>query len=106
MGVMLPPRMPESEFPSISFKNRQSCLSIKMKDSLTKLAFIMKENPFLLIELVAYPTADMPQQAIADKRINAITNYLVEALGISGSRILMDKRIGGGNLNRINIEQR
>ena len=41
---------------------------------------------------------------MADKKLDAVKNYLVETLGISGDRIMTDKSIGGGDVNVIDIK--
>ena len=54
--------------------------------------------------LTAYPKADKRSQSLADKKLEAVKNYLVEKLGISEDRITTDKVIDGGDANTIDIK--
>ena len=53
---------------------------------------------------MAYPGASKSQQSLADKKLDAVKNYLVEKLGISADRVLVDKVIAGGDANTIDIK--
>ena len=64
----------------------------------------MKENPDCKISLTAYPKADKRSQSLADKKLEAVKNYLVEKLGISADRITTEKVIDGGDADTIDIK--
>lgn len=90
---------------SLYFKRKETSLLNGMKQSLASLASAMKNNPFASIVIIAYPTTTISSQAVADKRQNAIVNYLVNKLGISNDRIFTNKIIKGGDVNIIDIKQ-
>ena len=71
---------------------------------LAQVAAKLKEKPTCNISLTAYPKADKRSQSLADKKLEAVKNYLVEKLGISEDRITTDKVIDGGDANTIDIK--
>ena len=71
---------------------------------LASVAAKLKDNPNCVITITAYPNASKAQQSLADKKLDAVKNYLVETLGISGDRISIEKTIGGGDANTIDIK--
>jgi len=90
-----------ADYPSLTMKS--ASLSKDNKAMLATVAAKLKEKPTCTITLTAYPKADKRQQALADKKLEAVKNYLVEKLGISADRIATDKVIDGGDANTIDI---
>ncbi len=90
------------DYPSLSM--RSTGLSKDAKAMLANVASKLKENPTCTITITAYPGASKAQQSLADKKLDAVKNYIVETLGVSGDRIMTDKNIGGGDANTIDIK--
>jgi len=90
------------DYPSLSMKS--TSLSKDAKAMLATVASKLKENPTCTITITAYPGTSKPQQSLADKKLDAVKNYIVETLGVSGDRIMTDKNIGGGDANTIDIK--
>ena len=99
--MSLKPACPE-DFPSLSMKAAK--LSKDVKAMLASVASKLKNSPTCTITLTAYPAASKAQQSLADKKLDAVKNYLVETLGIAADRISSDKSIGGGDQNTIDIK--
>ena len=97
----LKPECP-ADYPSLSMKG--SSLSKDAKAMLATVASKLQENPTCTITITAYPGASKAQQSLADKKLDAVKNYLVETSGVSGDRITTDKSIGGGDANTIDIK--
>ena len=91
-----------ADYPSLSVKG--TTLSSDTKALLAIVATKLKDNPNCSITIVAYPGASKSQQSLADKKLDAVKNYLVEKLGISADRVLVDKVIAGGDANTIDIK--
>ncbi|MFT3680737.1 MAG: hypothetical protein QM791_10730 [Ferruginibacter sp.] len=91
-----------TDYPSLSLKG--ASLSADAKAMLASVATKLKDNPNCTITLTAYPKADKRSQSLADKKLEAVKNYLVEKLGISADRIATDKVIDGGDANTIDIK--
>ena len=91
-----------ADYPSLSVKG--ASLSSDAKALLAIVATKLKDNPNCTITIIAYPGASKSQQSLADKKLDAVKNYLVEKLGISADRILVDKVIAGGDANTIDIK--
>jgi len=91
-----------TDYPSLTMKSVS--LSADNKAMLATVASKLKEKPTCTITITAYPKADKRQQALADKKLEAVKNYLVEKLGISADRITTDKLIDGGDANTIDIK--
>ena len=91
-----------TDYPSLSVK--AASLSEDTKALLAVVAAKLKDKPNCTITLTAYPGASKAQQSLADKKLDAVKNYLVEKLGISADRVLVDKVIGGGDANTIDIK--
>ncbi|CAN5142393.1 hypothetical protein BH11BAC5_BH11BAC5_10400 [soil metagenome] len=91
-----------SDYPSLSVKS--ATLKADTKALLATVANKLKEKPNCTITLTAYPAASKKEQSLADKKLDAVKNYLVEKLGISPDRVLVDKVIGGGDSNTIDIK--
>ena len=91
-----------TDYPSLTVKGVS--LSSDTKALLGSVATRMKDNPNCTATLYAYPKADKRQQALADKKLELVKNYLVEKLGISADRIAVEKVIDGGDSNTIDIK--
>ncbi len=91
-----------ADYPSLTLKGVS--LSADNKAMLATVAGKLKEKPTCNISLTAYPKADKRSQSLADKKLEAVKNYLVEKLGISEDRITTDKVIDGGDANTIDIK--
>ncbi len=91
-----------TDYPSLSMKG--TTLSKDAKAMCATVASKLKDNPTCTITITAYPGASKAQQSQADKKLDAVKNYLVETLGISGDRITSEKSIGGGDVNVIDIK--
>jgi hypothetical protein len=91
-----------TDYPSLTLKGVS--LSADNKAMLSSVATKLKEKPTCSITLTAYPKADKRSQSLADKKLEAVKNYLVEKLGISEDRISTDKVIDGGDANTIDIK--
>ena len=91
-----------ADYPSLTLKGVS--LSADNKAMLATVASKLKEKPTCTITLTAYPKADKRSQSLADKKLEAVKNYLIEKLGISTDRILTDKVIDGGDANTIDIK--
>lgn len=91
-----------ADYPSLSMK--ATSLSKDVKAMLATVASKLQESPTCSITITAYPGASKAQQSLADKKLDAVKNYLVETLGISGDRITTEKSIGGGDANTIDIK--
>jgi len=90
------------DYPSLSVK--VASLSADAKALLATVASKLKDKPNCTITLTAYPGASKSQQSLADKKLTAVKNYLVEKLGISADRVSVDKVIDGGDANTIDIK--
>lgn len=91
-----------TDYPSLTLKGVS--LSADNKAMLSTVAGKLKDKPTCAITLTAYPKADKRSQSLADKKLEAVKNYLVEKLGISADRISTDKVIDGGDANTIDIK--
>ncbi len=91
-----------ADYPSLTLKG--VALSADAKAMLASVAAKLKDKPTCSITLTAYPKADKRSQSLADKKLEAVKNYLVEKLGISEDRISTDKVIDGGDANTIDIK--
>lgn len=91
-----------SDYPSLSVKT--ASLTADTKALLANVASKLKEKPNCTITITAYPGASKKEQSLADKKLDAVKNYLVEKLGISADRVSVDKVIGGGDSNTIDIK--
>ena len=91
-----------TDYPSLTLKGIS--LTADNKAFLATVASKLKDVPTCTITVTAYPKADKRQQAMADKKLELVKNYLVEKLGISADRISTDKVIDGGDANTIDIK--
>ncbi len=101
-GTLVPIKNCPTDYPSLTVKGIS--LTADSKAFLATVASKLKEKPTCTITITAYPKADKRQQAIADKKLELVKNYLVEKLGITEDRILTDKVIDGGDANTIDIK--
>ncbi|MBL0357057.1 MAG: hypothetical protein IPP72_09315 [Chitinophagaceae bacterium] len=101
-GIIKPAGECPVDYPSLTLKGVS--LSADNKAMLSTVASKLKEKPTCSITLTAYPKADKRSQSLADKKLEAVKNYLVEKLGISEDRITTDKVIDGGDANTIDIK--
>ena len=81
-----PPVCP-CDYPSISFKGKAVVLSGDAKAMLASVAAKMKEHPDCKISITGYWNVSKAEQAICNKRNEAIVKYLVEKESISADRI-------------------
>ncbi|MEO5942067.1 MAG: OmpA family protein [Ferruginibacter sp.] len=93
-----------TDYPSVTFKNGSSSLSTDAKALLATAAAKMKASPTCNISIDGYPEASKASQSLAQKRLDAIKNYLVEKEGISADRISTNPVVGGGDKNIIDIK--
>ncbi len=91
-----------TDYPSLSMKG--IALSSDVKAMLSSVVSKLNDNPNCTITITAYPGASKAQQSLADRKLEAVRNYLVETLGVSADRISIDKNIGGGDANTIDIK--
>ena len=91
-----------ADLPSVTLKGLS--LTGDAKTLLATVAAKLKDAPTCTVTLVAYPGPSKAKQALADKKLALIKNYLVEKLGISGDRIATDKVLTGGDENTIDIK--
>lgn len=92
-----------TDYPSLSV--RGTTLSNDAKNMLSTVASRLQSNPTCTITLTAYPGSSKAQQSQAERKLDAVKNYLVETLGVSADRITTDKNLdGGGDANVIDIK--
>ncbi len=93
-----------TDYPSLSFKGNTVALSKDVKAMLATVAAKMKANPTCNITINGYPEASKASQAVCQKRVDAVKQYLVEKEGISADRITTNCEVGGGDKNTIDIK--
>ena len=93
-----------SDYPSVSFTGNGTSLNSDAKALLSTAAAKLKANPNCNITVNGYPEASKASQAVAQKRLDMIRNYLVETEGISTDRISTNAEVGGGDKNTIDIK--
>lgn len=91
-----------TDYPSIKMKSVS--FSKDNKAMLSSVADKLKNNPNCTITLTAYPSASKASQNLADKKLEAAKNYLIEKLGISADRVSTNKIIDGGDADTIDIK--
>ena len=94
------------DLPSISFKGNTGSLSSDAKAMLATVASKLKENANCNITVTGYPAASKASQALCNKRVDAIKNYLIEKEGISADRITTNCEVGGGDANTVDIKSK
>jgi outer membrane protein OmpA-like peptidoglycan-associated protein len=100
------PEKPECacDYPSLSFKGNAVTLSADEKAMLATVASKMKLGPDCSITVTGYPAASKASQAVCQKRLEAIKDYLVETEGISADRINTNCEVDGGDKNTVDIK--
>ncbi len=90
-----------TDYPSIRM-NKVS-ISAENKALLSSVVSKLKANPTCSITLTGYPKADKRNQALANRKLDTVKNYLIEQLGISADRITTNMVIDGGDEQTIDI---
>ncbi len=92
-----------TNYPSLTFSGNTSSLSTDIRAMLATVASQMKSNPNCNITITGYPEASKTAQAVCNRRLEAIQNYLVQSQGISAGRISTDCVVDGGAKNTVDI---
>jgi outer membrane protein OmpA-like peptidoglycan-associated protein len=90
--------------PSISFKGNRTTLTSDAKAMLAAVALQLKNSATCSIVINGYPAASKASQAVCNKRLESIKDYLVETEGISSDRIETNCIVGGGDTNTVDIK--
>ena len=93
-----------SDLPSISFKGNTTALSSDAKAMLATVATKLKGSAECAITVTGYPAASKASQAMCNKRVAAIKQYLMEKESISGDRITTNCQPGGGDEHTVDIK--
>lgn len=93
-----------SDYPSLNFSGSNNRISSEMRATLAAVASKMKSRPGCSIVIKGYPETTKSSQAMCQRRVDAIRNYLVEREGISSDRITTNCEVGGGDKNAVDIE--
>jgi outer membrane protein OmpA-like peptidoglycan-associated protein len=91
------------DLPSISFRGNASGVNSDAKLLLATVASKVKSSANCTITITGYPAASKASQALCNRRLDAIKNYLVENEGISSERITTNCEVGGGDSNTVDI---
>jgi outer membrane protein OmpA-like peptidoglycan-associated protein len=91
------------DLPSISFRGSASGVNSDAKLMLGTVASKVKSSANCSITITGYPAASKASQALCNRRLEAIKNYLVESEGISSDRITTNCEPGGGDVNTVDI---
>ncbi len=93
------------DYPSLSFKGNSVVLSADAKAMLASVAAKMKNSPDCSITVNGYSGTSKAEQAVCNKRLEAIKMYLQEKEGISGDRISVNCDVdGAGDKNTVDIK--
>lgn len=93
------------DYPSISFKGTTVILSGDAKAMLASVAAKLKDHPDCKITITGYWKVSKAEQAICNKRNEAIVKYLVEKEGISSDRLSTNcDDTTGGEKNTVDIK--
>ena len=92
------------DLPSISFKGNTTALSSDAKAMLATVASKLKGSAECAITVTGYPAASKASQAMCNKRVAAIKQYLMEKESISGDRITTNCQPGGGDEHTVDIK--
>jgi OmpA-OmpF porin, OOP family len=93
------------DYPSLSFKGNSVVLSADAKAMLASVASKMKNSPDCSVTVNGYSGTSKAEQAVCNKRLDAIKMYLVEKEGISGDRISVNCDVSGtGDKNTVDIK--
>jgi OOP family OmpA-OmpF porin len=90
--------------PSITFSGSRSTLTSDAKAMLATVASQLKNSASCAIVINGYPAASKASQAVCNKRLESIKNYLVETEGIGADRIDVSCIVGGGEVNTVDIK--
>ncbi|MBK7884208.1 MAG: OmpA family protein [Chitinophagaceae bacterium] len=92
------------DYPSLSFKGNSTTLSSDAKAMLATVASKMKMGADCSITITGYPTTSKPSQAVCEKRLQAIKDYLEGSEGISSDRVSTNCEKDGGDNNTVDIK--
>lgn len=91
------------DYPTLTIKGLN--LSKDNKTMLAMIAAKMKENPTCTITLSGYPSTSKASQAVCQKRLDAIRNYLVTTEGIVSTRIATNCAfVQGADTNVVDVK--
>ena len=91
------------DLPSITFNGNSGTLSNDARAMLATIASNLKNNADCSILITGYPAASKASQAMCNRRLDAIKNYLTENEGIGAERISVNCQVGGGDANTVDI---
>src|SRR5690606_18809272 len=91
------------DLPSITFNGNSGTLSNDARAMLATIASNLKNNADCSILITGYPAASKASQAMCNRRLDAIRNYLTENEGIGAERISVNCQVGGGDANTVDI---
>jgi len=89
--------------PSITFKGKAATISADAKSLLVDVATQLRNNPNCKVTVAGHPAATKAAQALNQKRVDAIKNYLIEKEGISGDRVIPQYDGGEGDAHTIDL---
>ena len=89
---------------AVYFKEEKSDLLKETKAELDNIAEELKDKPTVTLQIVANTSNRKSLQKLADKRLAAILNYLIEQKGISADRLTTDKSTEKGDTNSVDIK--
>ena len=92
------------DYPSLSFSGNSANLSADAKAMLATVASKMKLGAECAITVIGYPAASKASQAVCQKRLEAIKDYLEGTEGISADRVSIDCQVNGGDKNTVDIK--
>ena len=89
------------DYPSL--RMNKTAISAENKALIASVVSKLKANPTCSITLTGYPKADKRNQALTNRKLDMIKNYLIEHEGISADRITTNTVIDGGDEQTIDI---
>jgi OOP family OmpA-OmpF porin len=89
--------------PSITYKGKSAEISSSAKSLLADVAAQLRNNPNCKVTLAGHPGASKVLQALNQKRVDAIKNYLIEKEGIGSDRIVPQYDGGEGDIHTIDL---
>lgn len=89
---------------TLHFKPNKATLDDETKKQLDKITNLLKDHPKATLLLSAHTDTRKSTKQLADNRINAIKNYIIEQNGISTDRINIEKVDDKGNINTMDIK--
>ncbi len=94
-----------TDYPSLTFKVKSGAgLTRDMKAMLDNVAAKLKANPTCKVLINGYPETSKAAQAVCQKRVDAVKQYLVTTGGISSDRITTSCDPGTGDKDTIDIK--